>query len=147
MPSVSIWRGLISAPHTIIVINAERCYEQTVDGSDTSDSRNHMPKLLQNADPAVTVAEIKSSQTVDTIDSASTDNSNTCEKLADPVGQLAVPFRNGADHVTRYVPALLCSSKLPEPQAENAAQGIVAHMNTTTEYILKASAWVLFHFS
>ena len=41
---------------------------------------------------------------------------------------------------------LLCSGKLPEPQAENAAQGIVAHMNTTTEYILKASERVLFFF-
>ena len=87
-----------------------------------------MPKLLQNADPAVTVAEIKSSQTFDTIDSASTDNSNTCEKLADPVGQLAVPFRNGTDPVERYVTALFCGGKLPEPQAENAAQGIVAQM-------------------
>ena len=28
---------------------------------------------------------------------AATEESNTCEKSADPVGQLAVPFRSGAD--------------------------------------------------
>ena len=48
-------------------------------------------------DPAVTVGDSNSSQTVDTIDSASIDKSNTCEKSADPVGQLAVPFRKAAD--------------------------------------------------
>ena len=65
--------------------------------SDTSDGKNLMPEPSQNADPAVTVGDSNSSQTADTIDSASTDNSNTCEKLADPVEQLAVPFRSGAD--------------------------------------------------
>ena len=34
---------------------------------------------------------------LDTIDSATEAATNTCEKSADPVGQLAVPFRNGAD--------------------------------------------------
>ena len=65
--------------------------------SDTSDGKNLMPEPSQNADPAVTAEQSESSQTVDTIDSASETNSNTCEKSADPVGQLAVPFRKGAD--------------------------------------------------
>ncbi len=65
--------------------------------SDTSDGRNFMPEPSQNADPAVTAEQVKSSQTVDTIDSASETNSNTCEKSADPVGQLAVPFAHAAD--------------------------------------------------
>ena len=65
--------------------------------SDTGDGKNLMPEPSQNADPAVTAKQAESSQTVDTIDSASETNSNTCEKSADPVGQLAVPFRKGAD--------------------------------------------------
>ena len=129
LPSVSIWRGLISAPHMVLVIDAQQCYNRTgSENSDTSDSRNHMPKLLQNADPAVTAEQSEISQTADTIDSASTDNSNTCEKLADPVGQLTVPFRNGADPVARFVPALLCGGKLPELKAQKAIQGIVVQM-------------------
>ena len=97
LPPVSIWRGFISAPHRILVIDAERCYNQTVVNSDTSDSRNMMPEPSQNADPAVTGEQSESSQAVDTIDSASKTNSNTYEKSADPVGQLAVPFRRAAD--------------------------------------------------
>ena len=65
-----------------------------------------MPKLLQNADPAVTAEQSESSQTADTIDSASVSDRKTSKESADPVGQLAVPFRNGADPVARYVPAL-----------------------------------------
>ncbi len=110
------------------MIDALRCYDQNVENSDTSDGRNLMPEPSQNADPAVTAGESENSQTADTIESASTYNSNACEKLADPVGQLAVPFRNGADPVERYVTALFCSGKLPEPQAENAAQGIVVQV-------------------
>ena len=87
-----------------------------------------MPEPSQNADPAVTAEQSGSSQAIDSIGSASTYNSNACEKLADPVGQLTVPFRNGADPVARFVPALLCGGKLPEPQSENAAQGIVAQV-------------------
>ena len=65
--------------------------------SDTGDGRNLMPEPSQNADPAVTIGETESSQTVDTIDSSATGESNTCEKSADPVRQLAVPFGNRAD--------------------------------------------------
>ena len=65
--------------------------------SDTSDGKNPMPESSQNADPAVTAEQVESSQTVDTIDSASKADSNTCEKSADPVRQLAVPFCSGAD--------------------------------------------------
>ncbi len=65
--------------------------------SDTGDGKNLMPEPSQNADPAVTAEQVESSQTVDTIDSAATEESNTCEKSADPVGQLAVPFRKAAD--------------------------------------------------
>ena len=65
--------------------------------SDTGDGRDLMPEQAENADPAVTAKQAESSQTVDTIDSAATEESNTCEKSADPVGQLAVPFRKGAD--------------------------------------------------
>ena len=77
-----------------------------VQNSDTGDGRNLMPELSQNADPAVTVSKSESSQTIDTIDSASTGNSKTSKELADPVGQLAVPFYSGADPVERFVPAL-----------------------------------------
>ncbi len=65
--------------------------------SDTSDGKNLMPEPSQNADPAVTVEQTESSQTADTIDSASTGDSKTSKELADPVGQLAVPFRRAAD--------------------------------------------------
>ena len=65
--------------------------------SDTSDGIKLMPEGAETADPAVTVPETESSQTVDNIDSAAETETNTCEKSADPVGQLAVPFRNGAD--------------------------------------------------
>ena len=100
LPSVSIWRDFIRAPRIVLVIDARKYDNRTgSENSDTSDSRNHMPKLLQNADPAVTAEQSESSQTADTIDSASTDNSNTCEKLADPVEQ--------------FVTALLCDGKLP----------------------------------
>ena len=44
-----------------------------------------------------TVPETESSQTVDNIDSAAETETNTCEKSADPVRQLAVPFYSGAD--------------------------------------------------
>ncbi len=66
--------------------------------SDTSDGRNLMPEPSQNADPAVTAEQTESSQSIDLIDSAATEESNTCEKSADPVRQLAVPFCSGADH-------------------------------------------------
>ena len=56
-----------------------------------------MPEPSQNADPAVTAEQSESWQTVDTIDSAATEESNTCEKSTDPVGQLAVPSYSGAD--------------------------------------------------
>jgi hypothetical protein len=65
--------------------------------SDTGDGKNLMPEPSQNADPAVTAEQTESSQTADAIDSASTGNSKTSKELADPVGQLAVPFCNGAD--------------------------------------------------
>ena len=65
--------------------------------SDTGDGKNLMPEPSQNADPAVTAEQTESSQTVDTIDSSATGESNTCEKSADPVGLFAVPFRSGAD--------------------------------------------------
>ena len=65
--------------------------------SDTSDGKNLMPEPSQNADPAVTVEESNSSQTADTIDSASVGDRKTSKELADPVGQLAVPFRKEAD--------------------------------------------------
>ena len=65
--------------------------------SDTGDGKKLMPRDSQNADPAVTAEQSESSQTVDTIDSASETNSNTCEKSADPVRQLAVPFAWAAD--------------------------------------------------
>ncbi len=93
------------------MIDALRCYDQNVENSDTSDGRNLMPEPSQNADPAVTAGESENSQTADTIDSASADSRNTCGKLADPVGQLAVSFWNGTDPVERYVPALFCGGK------------------------------------
>ena len=65
--------------------------------SDTGDGRNLMPEPSQNADPAVTAEQSESSQTADTIDSVSTSDIKTSKELADPVGQLAVPFRKGAD--------------------------------------------------
>ena len=65
--------------------------------SDTGDGKNLMPESSQNADPAVTTEKSESSQTADTIDSAAATEKNSCEKSADPVGQLAVPFRSGAD--------------------------------------------------
>ena len=65
--------------------------------SDTGDGRNLMPEPSQNADPAVTAEQPESSQAIDSIGSAATEGSNTCEKSTDPVGQLAVPFRKGAD--------------------------------------------------
>ena len=65
--------------------------------SDTGDGINLMPEQAENADPAVTAEQTESSQTIDSIDSAATEESNTCEKSTDPVGQLAVPFRKGAD--------------------------------------------------
>ena len=70
-----------------------------VQNSDTSDGRNLMPEPSQNADPAVTAEQTESSQAADTIDYASTSVSKTSKELADPVGQLAVPFRNGTDPV------------------------------------------------
>ena len=36
--------------------------------------------------------------------------------------------------VSRFVTALLCSGKLPEPQVENAAPGIVMRINAAIEY-------------
>ncbi|MBQ8121000.1 MAG: AAA family ATPase [Ruminococcus sp.] len=66
-------------------------------GSDTSDGITLMPEQSETADPAVTAEETESSQTADTIDSAAATETNTCEKSADPVGQLAVPFCSGAD--------------------------------------------------
>ena len=65
--------------------------------SDTGDGRNLIPEPSQNADPAVTAEQTESSQTIDSIDSSATGESNTCEKSADPVRQLAVPFRSAAD--------------------------------------------------
>ena len=65
--------------------------------SDTGDGKKLMPRDSQNADPAVTVSETESSQATDSIDSAATEETKTCEKSADPVGQLAVPFRSAAD--------------------------------------------------
>ena len=65
--------------------------------SDTGDGKNLMPEPSQNADPAVTAEQSESSQTADTIDSASVGDRKTSKELADPVGQLAVPFRSGAD--------------------------------------------------
>ena len=65
--------------------------------SDTSDGKNLMPEPSQNADPAVTAEKSESSQTTDSIGSASTSYIKTSKELADPVGQLAVPFRKGAD--------------------------------------------------
>ncbi len=65
--------------------------------SDTGDGTKLMPERAETADPAVTVSESESSQTVDTIDFPVTVENNTCEKSADPVGQLAVPFCSGAD--------------------------------------------------
>ena len=65
--------------------------------SDTGDGRTLMPEPSQNADPAVTAEQTESSQTIDSIDSSATGESNTCEKSADPVRQLAVPFRSAAD--------------------------------------------------
>ena len=65
--------------------------------SDTSDGIKLMPEQSESADPAVTAKETESSQTVDTIDSAATTEINTCEKSADPVRQLAVPFARAAD--------------------------------------------------
>jgi len=73
-----------------------------------------MPEPSQNADPAVTAEKAESSQTADTIDFASAGSSNICEKSADPVA--------------RYVTALICTDKLPEPLPENAAQGNVAQV-------------------
>ena len=82
----------------VLVIDAQQCYNRTgSENSDTGDSRNHLPEPSQNADTAVTVREIESSQTVDNIDSASTSDSKASKELADPVRQLAVPFRKGAD--------------------------------------------------
>ncbi|MBP1538491.1 MAG: hypothetical protein ILA17_11525 [Ruminococcus sp.] len=115
LPSVSIWRYFIRAPHRFLVIDAQQCYNLTgSESSDTSDGRNLMPEPSQNADPAVTAEQTESSQAADTIDSASAGSSNTCEKLADPVD--------------RYVPALLCGGKLPEQQAQEATQSIVVQM-------------------
>ena len=65
--------------------------------SDTGDGRTLMPEPSQNADPAFTAEQTESSQTIDSIDSSATGESNTCEKSADPVRQLAVPFRSAAD--------------------------------------------------
>ena len=65
--------------------------------SDTGDGKNLMPEPSQNADPAVTAEQTESSQTADNIGSAATEETKTCEKSADPVRQLAVPFRKGAD--------------------------------------------------
>ena len=79
------------------MIDALRCYDQNVENSDTSDGRNLMPEPSQNADPAVTVKDSESSQNADTIDSASVSDRKTSKELADPVGQLAVPFARGAD--------------------------------------------------
>lgn len=83
--------------------------------SDTGDGKNLMPEPSQNADPAVTADESDSSQTIDTIDSASTGNSKTSKELADPVGQLAVPFRKTADPVARYVTASILHSQTTRP--------------------------------
>ena len=79
----------------ILVIDAQQCYDQTVESSDTSDGRNLMSEPSQNADPAVTVRDCENSQTADTIDSASTSDSKTSKELADPV--------------ERFVPALSLS--------------------------------------
>ena len=65
--------------------------------SDTGDGKNLMPEPSQNADPAVTAEQTESSQTTDSIDSASTSDIKTSKELADPVGRLAVPFCSGAD--------------------------------------------------
>jgi len=65
--------------------------------SDTGDGKKLMPRDSQNADPAVTAEENGSSQTTDFIGSASTSDIKTSKELADPVRQLAVPFRSGAD--------------------------------------------------
>ena len=65
--------------------------------SDTSDGIKLMPEGAETADPAVTVSETESSQTVDNIDSAAETETNTCEKSADPIRQLAVPFAWAAD--------------------------------------------------
>ena len=65
--------------------------------SDTSDGTKLMPERAETADPAVTIGETERSQAIDLIGSAATEESNTCEKSADPVGQLAVPFRSAAD--------------------------------------------------
>ena len=100
-----------------LVIDARRCYDKTVENSDTSDGRNLMPEPSINADPAVTAEDSESSQTTDTIDSASTSTGKTSKELADPVTKLAVPFQNGADPVEQFVTALLFCGKLPEPQA------------------------------
>ena len=51
LPSVSIRRDFIGALHMVLVIDAQQCYDQTVE---SSDGRNLMPELSQNADPAVT---------------------------------------------------------------------------------------------
>ena len=56
-----------------------------------------MPEPSQNADPAVTAEKPESSQTIDTIDFPVTAENNSCEKSADPVRQLAVPFARAAD--------------------------------------------------
>ena len=65
--------------------------------SDTGDGIKLMPKRAETADPAVTAEKSESPQTTDSIDSASKTNNNTCEKSADPVRQLAVPFARAAD--------------------------------------------------
>ncbi len=66
-------------------------------GSDTSDGIKLMPERAETADPAVTVEETENSQTADTIDSAAATEKDSCEKSADPVRKLAVPFARAAD--------------------------------------------------
>ena len=65
--------------------------------SDTSDGIKLMPERAETADHAVTAEKSESSQTADTIGSAAATEKNSCEKSADPVRQLAVPFASAAD--------------------------------------------------
>ena len=65
--------------------------------SDTSDGIKLMHEQSEKADPAVTAEKSENSQTADTIDSAAETETNTCEKSADPIRQLAVPFAWAAD--------------------------------------------------
>ncbi len=44
----------------VLVIDAQRCYDQTVESSDIGDGRNLMPEPSQNADPAVTAEQSES---------------------------------------------------------------------------------------